>query len=144
MFAESLKVRILLFATVIAAPTWAQEIPPDIFSIRPNDLTWQESTVGWDKAELYGDMTSSEYSVVRLRMPPNWEAPVHKHVRTKLEVVRVLKGILFLAFGEDSNRESAVEYGPESFIVYAEGTSVRMFTGDEEVLVEITHLPRAE
>ena len=97
--------------------------------------------MGWEMAVLYGDMTSSDYSVVRLRMQPNWDAPAHTHVRTELEVVRVQSGTMYLAFGEDLSREASVAYGPGSFIVHPAGTTSRMFTGDEEVVVEVTHLP---
>ncbi len=92
-------------------------------------------------AILYGDARSSDYSVVRLKMPANWDAPPHTHERTEFEVIRVYSGTMFLALGEDLSRGSAKPYGPGSFIVYPAGTTSRMFTGDEEVVVEVTHLP---
>ena len=64
-----------------------------------------------------------------------------RYQRTELEVVRVQSGTMYLALGEELTRESAVAYGPGSFIVYPAGTTSRMFTGDEEVVVEVTHLP---
>ncbi len=133
---------ILLFSWAITpGAAQAQRLPPGVLALQADDISWQESPVGWRMAELYGDMTGNDYSVVRLRMQPNWDAPAHTHVRTELEVVRVQSGTMYLAFGEDLSREASVAYGPGSFIVYPAGTTSRMFTGDEEVVVEVTHLP---
>ena len=133
----------LLLLTCALTPrvTPAQQLPPGVLALQADDITWQESPVGWRMAELYGDMTSNAYSVVRLRMQPDWDAPPHTHQRTELEVVRVQSGTMYLAFGGELTREAAVAYGPGSFIVYPAGTTSRMFTGDEEVIVEVTHLP---
>ncbi len=120
-------------------------LPEGVLALTTEQFQWQDSPVGWEMAVLYGDMRSNDYSVVRLRMPRNWDAPAHTHERTQLEVVRVLSGTMLLAFGEFLTREAATAYGPGSFIVYPAGTTSRMFTRDEEVLVEVTHLPvRAE
>ena len=51
---------------------------------------------------------------------------------------------MYLAFGEDLSRGAARAYGPGSFIVYPVGTTSRMFAGDEEVIVEVPHLPVCE
>ena len=133
---------LLLFAWAITPhTTQAQQLPPGVLAFQAEEITWQESPVGWEMAVPYGDMTSSDYSVVRLRMQPNWDAPAHTHQRTELEVVRVQSGTMYLAFGADLSREASVAYGPGSFIVYPAGTTSRMFAGDEEVVVEVTHLP---
>ncbi len=117
------------------------EIPEGVVALTTKQFKWQDSPVGWKMAVLYGDMRSNDYSVVRLRLPRNWDAPPHTHERTELEVLRVLSGTMLLAFGEDLTRNTAAAYGPGSFIVYPEGTTSRMFTGDEVVIVEVTHLP---
>ncbi len=116
-------------------------LPEGVLALAAEQFKWQDSPVGWQMAVLYGDMRSNDYSVVRLRMPRNWDAPAHTHERTQLKVVRVLSGTMLLAFGEFLTREAATAYGPGSFIVYPAGTTSRMFTRDEEVLVEVTHLP---
>lgn len=127
--------------TLTARTAQAQQLVPGVLALHAEEVAWQESPVGWEMAVLYGDMSSNDYSVVRLRMRPNWDAPAHTHERTELEVVRVLSGTMHLAFGEGSTREDAAAYGPGSFVVYPAGTTSRMFTGDEEVIVEVTHLP---
>ena len=116
-------------------------LPDGVTAVTSEQFQWQDSPVGWQMAVLYGDMNSSDYSVVRLRMPPNWDAPSHTHRRTELEVVRILSGTILLAFGDDPERVDGTAYGPGAFIVYPEGTTSRMFTADEEVVVEVTHLP---
>jgi len=126
---------------VIRAQT---QLPDGVLALTADEPGWQDSPVGWQLAVLYGDITSNDYSVVRLKMRPNWDAPPHTHKRTELEVVRVRSGTMYLAFGEDLTRAAAKAYGPGSFIVYPAGTTSRMFTGDEEVIVEVTHLPVCE
>ena len=120
------------------------QLPVGVLSLTAEELDWQDSPAGWQLAVLYGDITSNEYSVVRIKMRPNWDAPPHTHERTELEVVRVRSGTMYLAFGEDLTRAVAKAYGPGSFIVYPAGTTSRMFTSDEEVIVEVTHLPVCE
>ncbi len=120
------------------------QLPDGVVVLTVDELDWRDSPVGWQLAVLYGDITSNDYSVVRLKMRPNWDAPPHTHERTELEVVRVQSGTMYLAFGEDRSRAAAKAYGPGSFIVYPAGTRLRMFTGDEEVIVEVTHLPVCE
>ncbi len=132
----------LILPLVIPPLARAQaQTPPGVLTLAPDEFEWQDSPVGWQMAVLYGDMRSSDYSVVRLRMPANWDAPPHTHERTELEVVRVYSGTMYLTFDEDLSRASATPHGPGSFIVYPSGTTSRMFTGDEEVVVEVTHLP---
>ncbi len=123
------------------APRAHSQVPEGVVALTVEQFEWQASPVGWEMAVLFGDMRSSDYSVVRLRMQPNWDAPSHTHERTELEVVRVISGTMWLAFGEDSTRGMAAAYGPGSFIVYPAGTTSRMFTGDEVVIAEVTHLP---
>jgi mannose-6-phosphate isomerase-like protein (cupin superfamily) len=131
----------LFGCTLPACTAHAQQLLSGVLAIHAEEIAWQESPVGWEMAVLYGDISGNDYSVVRLRMRPNWDAPAHTHERTELEVVRVLSGTMHLAFGEAPKREDAVAYGPGSFIVYPAGTTSRMFTGDGEVIVEVTHLP---
>ena len=119
-------------------------LPDGILALTVDELDWRDSPVGWQMAVLYGDIRSNDCSVVRLKMRPNWDAPPHTHERTELEVVRVRSGTMYLAFGEDPSRGAARAYGPGSFIVYPAGTTSRMFAGDEEVIVEVTHLPVCE
>jgi len=90
-------------------------------------------------AALFGDMSSNDTSIVRLRMPPNWDAPPHTHKRTELEVVSVLSGILYISFGENAGREDAQVFGPGAFIAYPAGTTIRYFTEKDEVVIDVYH-----
>ena len=130
-----------LLLVLVGAPQARSQVPEGVVALTTEQFEWQDSPIGWEMAVLFGDMRSNDYSVVRLRMPPNWDAPPHTHERTELEVVRVIAGTMLLAFGEDTTRGTAVAYGPGSFIVYPAGTTSRMFTRDEVVIAEVTHLP---
>ncbi len=136
---------VLLLLSVSPDFTRAQaQLPDGVVALTVDELDWQDSPVGWQMAVLYGDIRSNDYSVVRLKMRPNWDAPPHTHERTELEVVRVRSGTMYLAFGVDLSRATAKAYGPGSFIVYPAGTTSRMFTGDAEVIVEVTPRPVCE
>ena len=132
---------LLVLATAPQATRAQSQLPEGVVALTTEQFEWQDSPVGWEMAVVYGDMGSNDYSVVRLRLPRNWDAPSHTHERTELEIVRVISGTMLLAFGEDPTRGAAVAYGPGSFIVYPAGTTSRMFTRDEVVIVEVTHLP---
>lgn len=132
---------LLLFAISPQTIRAQAQLPDGVLAALADELNWQHSSVGWEMIVLFGDIKSDDYSVVRLRMPPNWDAPAHTHERTELEEIRVLSGTMYLAFGKDGSRAAAKAYGPGSFILYTAGTTSRMFTGDETVVVEVTHLP---
>ena len=132
---------LLLLAVLPQAIRAQAQLPDGVLTISVDEINWKESPVGWEIAVLYGDIASDDYSVARLRMPPNWDGPVHNHERTELEVIRVQSGTLYLAIGETRSRAAAKAYGPGSFILYPAGTTTRMFTGDDGVVVEVTHLP---
>ena len=132
---------LLVIAIAPQASRAQSQVPEGVVALTTEELEWHDSPAGWEMTVLYGDMRSNDYAVVRLRLPRNWDAPSHTHERTELEVVRVLSGTMLLAFGEDPTRGAALGYGPGSFIVYPAGTTSRMFTRDEVVIVEVTHLP---
>ncbi|MCH8122453.1 MAG: hypothetical protein IH853_04960 [Bacteroidetes bacterium] len=91
------------------------QLPVGVLSLTAEELDWQDSPAGWQLADLYGDIRSNEYSVVRIKMRPNWDAPPYTHERTELEVLRVRSGTMYLTFGEDLTRAVAKAYGPGSF-----------------------------
>jgi len=137
---------VILFSILVLAimpqRTQAQvKVPEGVLALTIDQFEWQDSPVGWEMAVLFGEMGSNDYSVIRLRLPQNWDAPPHTHERTELEVLRVLSGTMLLAYGENLTRDAATAFAPGSFIVYPAGTTSRMFTGDEVVVVEVTHLP---
>ena len=65
------------FLVLAIAPYVAQaqvEVPQGVVTLTTEQFEWQDSPVGWELAELYGDMRSNGYSVVRLRLSRNWDA----------------------------------------------------------------------
>jgi mannose-6-phosphate isomerase-like protein (cupin superfamily) len=119
---------------------YGQEASSEVIALKSENLEWKQASIGWEMATLFGDMSSNDTSIVRLRMPPNWDAPPHTHNRTELEVVSVQSGMLHLSFGENVGREDAQIFGPGAFIAYPAGTTIRFFTEDEVVVIDVYHL----
>ena len=92
MFEFSASSLSLVFATAVQATRAQSRVPEGVVALTTEQFEWQDSPVRWEMAELYGDLRSNAYSVVRQRLPQNWDAPSHNHQRTELEVVRVLSG----------------------------------------------------
>ena len=125
---------------IFIGPVYGQQASSEVIALRPDMLEWQQASIGWEVAALFGDISSNDTSIVRIRMPPDWEAPPHTHGRTELEVVSIHSGTLYVSFGEYTSREDTQIFGPGAFIAYPAGTTIKFFTGEEEVVVDIYHL----
>ena len=125
---------------MFVGPAFGQQTSSEVIALHHDQLEWQQASIGWEVAALFGDMSSNDTSIVRVRMPPNWDAPPHTHERTELEVVSVHSGTLHVSFGVSTGRENAQIYGPGAFIAYPAGTTTQLFTGEEEVVIDIYHL----
>ena len=112
----------------------------EVIALHPDKLKWQQASIGWEVATLFGDLSSNDTSIMRIRMPPDWDAPPHTHERTELEVVSIRSGTLYISFGENTGREDAQIFGPGAFVAYPAGTTIQFFTGEEEVVVDVYHL----
>ena len=125
---------------VFIGPAYGQQASNEVITLQPEKLEWRQASIGWEVAALLGDMSSNDTSIVRLRMPPNWDAPPHTHERTELEVLSIHSGTLYISFGANTDREDAQIYGPGAFIAYPAGTTIKFFTGKEEVVIDVYHL----
>ncbi len=140
MFLRRRTILAVSLLVVFVARAYGQQASSEVITLQPEELEWRHASIGWEVATLFGDMSSNDTSIVRLRMPPNWDAPPHTHERTELEVISILSGTLYIFFGENTGREDAQILGPGAFIAYPAGTTTHFFTGEEEVVVDVYHL----
>ncbi len=144
----------LLFLAVSADVIRAQEKLPDgVFVISPDELNWQKIVPLNETAQVYSGV-NGDYRILRIRVPPNTNGRKHTHyvlpppasgVPVIDMVMRVQSGTIYFVFRDyvgPMRRADAKAYGPGSLIVQPGGVAGRFFTGDEEVIVEITHLPK--
>ena len=142
----------ILLLTISPDVIRAQENLPDgMFVISPDELIWQKINLTNETAQVYSGV-NGDYTIVRIRVPPNTNGRKHTHfpsVQGSPDVVdmvlRVQSGTVYFIFREDvgpMRRADAKAYGPGSLIVQPGGVTGRFFTSDEEVVMEITHLPK--
>ena len=83
---------------------------------------------------LVGDPTKAETIVQRVKFPPNFKVPPHTHPYS--EVVTVLSATYWNAMGDDM--EKGVMLKPGSFFVLPANHTHRVWTADEEVIIQVT------
>ena len=128
-----------LWLAVSSVVIQAQERLPDgvfTFAYAPDESNWF-----W-KPVYEG---ANGYSVSLIRFPPDPGGALHDNIPSHGldEVIRVLSGTLYLAFSADGSvptRAEAKAYGPGSFIVQPVGVTHFTFGGEEEVILEVTHI----
>jgi uncharacterized RmlC-like cupin family protein len=98
------------------APVMAQE-KPAMFAA-PNDVKWGPAPPmlpkGAEIAVLVGDPTKTGPSVVRLKMPENYEIPPHHHSTT--EQVTVLSGSFHAGMGDKLDKKASQKFEPGGFV----------------------------
>jgi quercetin dioxygenase-like cupin family protein len=115
----------------------AQDLPPGVKALQPNQLTYGESprAPGVLTAPLVGVPGKAEYYVFRAKYPPNTVNGPHHHPGD--EELTVIAGTLYLGHGTEMDRAKATAYPPGSYIREPAGTVHFLFTTDEVVEVEV-------
>jgi quercetin dioxygenase-like cupin family protein len=135
--------RFLIPATIVAAallltprPAAAGDdhhvmIPADEVIFTPGPATLPE---GVQIAVLLGSPAAEGPFVIRLKFPPGYEIPPHRHPQE--EHVTVLSGGFGMGAGEAHDREAAPLLPPGSFVRIPKGTSHYAWT-EEETIVQL-------
>ena len=128
-----------LLLAVSAEVIQAQEKLPDgVFTFTPSP---DESNWFWRR--VYEGVNG--YTVSLIRFPPDPDGRLHDNIPSHGldEVIRVQSGTLYMAFSADGSvptRAEAKAYGPGSFIVQPADVTHFTFGGEEEVILEVTHI----
>lgn len=128
---------ILACAVGFCAMAAAQDLPPGVTALTPDQLKYSESprAPGILTAPLFGMPGKAEYYVFRAKYPPNTVNQPHHHPGD--EELTVIKGTLYLGHGPALDRDKAIGYPPGSYIREPAGVVHYLFTKDEVVEVEV-------
>lgn len=131
---------LLLTTSVMAASIGVQparaQPTTDVIAVTDEDqLQWQETPDGARMAAMYGDPSTEGLYVLRFELPPNWVGRPHTHGGA--ELVTVLSGTMYFAYGDDLSREAAKPFGPGAFVALPAGAKMRPYTGDTPVVVDV-------
>jgi quercetin dioxygenase-like cupin family protein len=128
---------VLELASLFGASAMAQDLPPGVRALTPDQLLYSESprAPGVLAAPLFGVPSKAEYYVFRAKYPPNTVNGPHHHPGD--EELTVISGTLYVGHGPMMDRAKATAYPPGSYIREPAGTVHFLFTEHEVVEVEI-------
>lgn len=112
----------------LASPAWAQE-PAGLkpWNVRPN---------GVKQMPLAGGQGVTDLNSFRMSYPADFQVDRQPHVHFGTEHGYVIKGAMWLGFGNCLEPEKAVRYGPGSFFAIPAGTPhFEWFEGELEIQV---------
>ena len=129
---------LLMFAVSADVIRAQEKLPDGVFT-----YTFSPDEPNWFWQPIYEG--ANGYSVSLIRFPPDPAGGLHDNIPSHGldEVIRVRSGTLYLAFSADGSvptRSEAKAYGPGSFIVQPAGVTHFTFGGEEEVILEVTHI----
>ena len=129
---------VLLLAVSVNIVHAQEELPDGVFT-----FTFSPDEPNWFWQRVYSGANGYEVSLIRF--PPDPDGGLHDNIPSHGldEVIRVQSGTLYVAFSADGRvptRAEAKAYGPGSFIVQPAGIEHFVFGGEEEVIVEVTHI----
>jgi len=105
-------------------------------TVKLDEITWQPHAFLKDAYTytVMGDPTKAVATVRIDKLPAHLKIPAHTHPYT--EVITVLRGTYWNAMGDDL--EKGVELKPGSSFVLPAGHVHHTWTGDEEVILQVT------
>lgn len=137
--AKRISISTTLAGALIATPAFADEYVMDgHISIVPTEIEWSDAPSigpGAQLAVLEGDPKQAAPFTMRIKLPPNFEIPVHTH--PVFERVTVLSGTFHLGIGEAFDRDKAKAYPAGGVTMMPPGMPMFAYTGDEEAVVQL-------
>jgi quercetin dioxygenase-like cupin family protein len=105
-------------------------------TVMADEVVWKDDSLfkGVQIANLLGDPTKAETTVLRVKFPPNFKIPLHTHPVS--EVITVLSGAFWDAMGDDTDK--GVMLKPGSLLVLPPNHIHRVWTTDEETIIQLS------
>lgn len=122
----------LVFGMVVMGVALAASSPTVVM---PGHETWQKPQMGASEAVLFGNPGKSGFYVVRLKVGPNWNFPVHYHPTQ--ENVTVLSGTLYAGVGNTVDKSKAIAFPAGSFIAMPANVRHFAFTKGTGAVLQI-------
>jgi hypothetical protein len=138
------KITLLLCIPLFSISCIAQGITDSMslksIKIFPDKILWMDAKPplppGAKVAVLEGDPKKEGVFTMRLKFPAHYILPAHLH--PKDERVTVLSGSVNVGFGDKLDEKNATHYTAGCFYVNPAGSHHYIFTGNEEVVVQLT------
>jgi quercetin dioxygenase-like cupin family protein len=111
------------------------EDDPGFVRLRPDQVVWQISETGPDRATIAGDPTKDGFYVIRVRFAPHTHSEPHYHPNDRH--VTVISGVWYTGTGPEVDWTKAVPLYPGSYMLHPGGAVHWDGAMDEEVIVEI-------
>jgi quercetin dioxygenase-like cupin family protein len=138
---SSIKISAAVLFLIAAAvvPAWAAglEDAKTTGLITTDELKWQE--INADKfpkgMKISVLVSSGDYSVARVWMPPNSQIPPHMH-SGNAEAITLVDGKIGFGFGKEMDKTAAL-VGPGAFFVLGAGDYHYVWTGDGPAVFDV-------
>ena len=139
------KFNLLIFVLLLSASSSAQQKtrtdtsrkPIQIF---PKEITWSDAKPplppGAKTVILEGNPKKEGIYTIRMKFPPHYLIPAHVHPAD--ERVTVLSGSIHVGIGDNVDKKNATHYTAGCFYMNPAGSHHYVFTGDEEVVIQLT------
>jgi len=108
--------------------------------VKPDALTWKDSPSlpkGAQFATILGDPTKAEMVVQRVKLPPNYQIPIHTH--PFVEIATVISGIFGTGEGEKLEKKGEMLKAGSLYTHPAKHPHYA-WTGNEEAIVQIQYI----
>jgi len=135
-----------LFVSTVACLLASQSLPASAAGLQEAKTTGLITTDGLKWQEINADnfpkgmkvavlVSSGDYSIARIWMPPNSQIPPHMH-SGNAEAVTMIEGKIGFGFGKTMDKTVPM-VGPGAFFVLAEGDYHYVWTGDEPAVWDV-------
>lgn len=96
---------------------------------------WGKPDMGMQTAVLYGNPDSTGFYVIRLKLGPNWNFPVHYHPTQ--ENVTVISGTFYAGIGDKFDKSKASAFPAGSFASLPPNLKHFAFTKSSGAVIQI-------
>ena len=136
----SLSFFLLVSVSAFAQPKTLPDTTLKPIQIFPEKIIWSDAKSplppGAKTVVLEGNPKKEGVFTIRMKFPSHYVLPAHVH--PKDERVTVLSGSINVGIGDKLDKKNAMHYTAGCFYVNPAGIHHYVFTGDEDVVIQLT------
>lgn len=136
---KQLLILVAFLAVSLAFRSEAEAQESKFIKVTPNEVQWNPAPPflpkGAQLAVIKGDPGQQGSFTIRLKFPPNYKIPAHKH--PSFEHITVISGTLHIGMGEHLEHTNGAALSPGSFAYCPEGKHHFAWTTEDETVVQI-------
>ena len=136
-----MKIICTIIISILCLESIAQEKPVRrALQVCESDLKWQDTkpplVPGAQIAILDGNPKEAGHFTIRIKFPPNYKLPPHKHAVD--ERTTIIKGSIRMGFGEEIDSTKTITLTEGCYLMNPAGIVHYSFTGPEETIIQIS------